>query len=164
MNSNLLQSYVERGMSSYEIAKEVGKSPTTIRYWLKKHNLQTSKISFDSKICPKCNTLLPRTAFYNRRNSPGTSVYCKTCTKDKTLERQRNIKKSVVDYLGGKCQRCGYSKCLGALQIHHLHPNKKDPDYLKFKMRTFDDRFKQELSSCILLCANCHLEEHTGYC
>lgn len=59
MNSNLLQSYVEKGMSSYEIAKEVGKSPTTIRYWLKKHNLQTLKTSSDSKICPKCNTLLP---------------------------------------------------------------------------------------------------------
>lgn len=66
--------------------------------------------------------------------------------------------------MGNKCARCGYSKCLGALQIHHLDPSIKDKKFSNFKLRAFDDKFKKELKTCILLCANCHLEEHTSYC
>ena len=65
-------------------------------------------------------------------------------------------------YKGGKCQICNYDKCLGALQFHHI--DEKDSNWKNFKMRTFNIKFMKELDKCVLLCANCHAEEHTKYC
>lgn len=31
-----------------------------------------------------------------------------------------------IEYKGGKCSVCGYSKCKGALEFHHLDPKEKD--------------------------------------
>lgn len=28
----------------------------------------------------------------------------------------------AIAYKGGKCQICGYDKCVGALEFHHLDP------------------------------------------
>ena len=28
----------------------------------------------------------------------------------------------MVDYKGGKCERCGYDKNISALEFHHLDP------------------------------------------
>lgn len=46
------------------------------------------------------------------------------------LESQKSYYKQVklkaIEYKGGKCQICGYNKCTGALEFHHLDPTKKD--------------------------------------
>ena len=97
-----------------------------------------------------------------------TRRYCYNCSPkvDKNLTyaqnitiKRRAIKKSLVEYLGGKCQKCGYNKSIRALEFHHLDPNKKD-----FGISTHINRdikeLKQEVSKCILLCSNCHAEEH----
>ena len=59
---------------------------------------------------------------------------------------------------GGKCVRCGYDKCSGALEFHHIDPSQKD-------FTISNDRAKleesiEESKKCILLCANCHRELH----
>ena len=41
MKQTKLEKMVNDGLSSYEIAKQVGKSQTAIRYWLKKYGLST---------------------------------------------------------------------------------------------------------------------------
>lgn len=41
MDKDVLKSLVGQGKSANEIAKEVGLSPTPVRYWLKKHGLKT---------------------------------------------------------------------------------------------------------------------------
>ena len=89
------------------------------------------------------------------------SSYCKECSNVQTLTRQRNLKKDAINYKGGKCVSCGYNKCQGALEFHHKDPLQKDPDYHSFKT-VFNERLKIELDKCILLCANCHREIHTG--
>ena len=43
MDYSILKSFVDRKMSIREISKITNKCPTTIRYWLKKHNLKTEK-------------------------------------------------------------------------------------------------------------------------
>ena len=35
-------------------------------------------------------------------------------------------KLKAVEYLGGKCALCGYSKCLASLDFHHINPLTKD--------------------------------------
>ena len=64
-----------------------------------------------------------------------------------------------------RCSKCGYDKCLSALDFHHLDPRTKSLSISQFialqpfnrinKVRIFD-----ELQKCIVLCSNCHRELH----
>jgi len=73
---------------------------------------------------------------------------------------RRAMKREAVKRLGGKCMRCGYDKCIAALNFHHRDPNQKDFG-LAFggNMHTWD-AYWAEVQKCDLLCANCHAEEH----
>ena len=41
MKKEILKKQINKGNSSRKIAESLGKSQTTVRYWLKKHNLNT---------------------------------------------------------------------------------------------------------------------------
>jgi hypothetical protein len=62
---------------------------------------------------------------------------------------------------GGKCSICGYNKCMQALEFHHLDPNQKDIG-VSTNLSTNFDKLKKEVEKCILVCANCHREIHSG--
>lgn len=70
-------------------------------------------------------------------------------------------KEEIVEVMGEKCQLCGYSKCLTALELHHIDPSMKDFSFNKAKSTAWDI-LVPELKKCILLCANCHREVHQG--
>ena len=163
MDKNLLIEQINLNKSVYQIAKDFDKSPTTIRYWLKKHDINKNKTVKDFKVCPYCREEKPFSEFYNRRDEKGTSSYCKSCTSYQTLTRQRNLKQQCIEYKGGSCISCGYNKYPGALEFHHLDPSQKDFNLSHVKYYSFTDKIKQELDKCILLCANCHREIHGGY-
>lgn len=65
----------------------------------------------------------------------------------------------AVAYKGGHCECCGYSRYIGALEFHHPNPGEKEFDLAGFRSTTFE-KVKAELDKCILLCSNCHREEH----
>jgi hypothetical protein len=67
-------------------------------------------------------------------------------------------KQRAVDYKGGQCDLCGYSKCVGALEFHHQDPGSKD--FGVSSKKTSWEEMKRELDKCSILCANCHREEH----
>ena len=126
-----------------------------------KHNTkQLHKPESNERVCPKCECTKHLSEFYNKRGKKGSSSYCKECTKTQTTVRQRQIKVLCLEYKGGSCEKCGYSKCIAALEFHHKDPAQKDPSFGNFKLRQFNDKFKEELDKCLLLCANCHREEH----
>lgn len=163
MEKEKLVELINSGLSGNKIAKLVGKSQTSIRYWLKKYNLSTvipSKNSEDMKFCSRCCKIKDRTEFYQRRGKVGDSVYCKPCTTEQTLERMRMFKQKCVEYKGGKCERCGYDKYNGSLDFHHIEPDKKDFSIAHIRAYSFDNKVKKELDKCILVCANCHREIH----
>ena len=56
------------------------------------------------------------------------------------------------------CSSCGYSKCTDALHFHHIvNENKKQISKMsQYGLQTL----KQELRKCVVMCANCHAEEH----
>jgi hypothetical protein len=57
------------------------------------------------------------------------------------------------------CDKCGYNKCAKALEWHHSGTDKdKDPASL---LHISLDKYMAEIDKCILLCANCHREEHS---
>ena len=69
------------------------------------------------------------------------------------------LKEKLVEYKGGKCERCGYNKCITALEFHHLDPNEKEFGVGNFEVLSFD-KCKKEVDKCILVCSNCHREIH----
>lgn len=110
--------------------------------------------------CPRCKTEKTLDNFYNRRNSVGNSTYCKPCTTDQTVERQRALKEKAVEYKGGKCVKCTYDRCISALEFHHREGETKDFGLGEVKLTSWSEKIMQELDKCDLLCANCHREEH----
>ena len=76
----------------------------------------------------------------------------------KVYKRRAKLKQMALDYMGKKCQICGYDKCSRALVFHHINPEEKD-----FNISSANcswDKIKKELDKCILLCSNCHAEIH----
>lgn len=114
------------------------------------------------RFCPRCKTEKPTSEFYNRRKKTGNSVYCKPCTSDQTLERQRGLKAKGVAYLGGKCMDCGFVGHPAIFDFHHRDPNLKSFSIANQKCTSFD-KVKDELDKCDLLCSNCHRMKHVNY-
>ena len=68
----------------------------------------------------------------------------------------------AVEYKGGRCQVCGYDRCIEALEFHHLDPTQKDFGISHKGYTRSWEKVKEEVDKCILLCANCHREFHAG--
>ena len=77
----------------------------------------------------------------------------------KVKKRRKKIKEMAVTYLGGECNRCGYDKCINALEFHHIDPDLKEFGIGDGKTRSWE-KVKKELDICLLVCANCHREIH----
>lgn len=80
--------------------------------------------------------------------------------------RDKAVKRFLVQYKGGCCEKCGYSESFNALQFHHRNPDEKD--FNISDMRHSDASFSMpillgEVDKCLLLCANCHCLEHYVY-
>lgn len=84
------------------------------------------------------------------------SVKCKT--KVNVVEWRRRTKLRAIEYKGGKCERCGYNKCPGALEFHHKNPSIKEFSIAASGNCKSWDKIQAELDKCDLLCANCHRE------
>lgn len=76
--------------------------------------------------------------------------------------RRKRIRVMAVEYKGGKCQQCGYDKCIDALEFHHINPDQKDFNISSKGHSRSWVRVKAELDKCVLLCANCHRELHAN--
>lgn len=116
-----------------------------------------------TRMCNQCKLIKDEELFYLRKDrSSQRTVYCKDCLKIKSAEGHRRLKIKAVDYAGGSCRKCDYSRYVGALEFHHLEPEHKDFTISQWISRhhVFDERLKKEIDKCILLCSNCHKETH----
>jgi hypothetical protein len=77
------------------------------------------------------------------------------------VERRRQNKALVRILLGGRCELCGYSKCLEALDFHHLDPKTKEFAVSTARNPRVALMFLEALK-CALLCRNCHMEVEMG--
>jgi len=85
------------------------------------------------------------------------STRCGSCN---TKIRRFRAKAAAIKLLGGKCQHCGWEGDQAAMQFHHLDPSKKNFILGAVGNKSWDS-ILLEIKKCILLCANCHLIEHT---
>lgn len=127
-----------------------------------KHNTQQlhkPKIETKTESIPEYLTCADcsRQYEYDYKNTKGhTKIKCNSC---KVNDRRFWIKKQAIEYKGGKCSKCGYSKCNRALVFHHLDPAKKDFQISGSHSFAWE-KIKTELDKCVLLCSNCHMELH----
>jgi hypothetical protein len=91
-------------------------------------------------------------------NPTSNRLFCSDqCSDSHTRVRaRREIKLRLIAEHGGRCKRCGYNKCVGALDFHHRDPTMKEFG-LGGSSRGYE-KVKSEAAKCDLLCANCHRE------
>ena len=87
---------------------------------------------------------------------------CKDCRSKAVSDFRRKSKRRLVDTFGGKCMACGYSRCVEALDFHHVDPSKK-----KFALGSgytwAFDKLLEEAKKCVLVCSYCHAEIEYGF-
>lgn len=87
---------------------------------------------------------------------------CNKCNVEAVTKRRKKIKLLGVEFLGGRCNRCGYKKSVHALLFHHINPEEKSFTVSSKGIIRSWEKTKKELLKCELLCWNCHIEEHFG--
>lgn len=160
---NQLKILLEDKKSVSHISKVMNISETTIRKKIKDNNLEIYKKPIT------CKKVVERHFYSELSHCPEHNIefkigktgkkYCKDCNNNAVTKVRMNRKIECVLYKGGKCERCGYNKCLSALEFHHIDPNEKDFS-ISTSDRTSFDFLKPELDKCMLLCSNCHREIH----
>jgi len=68
--------------------------------------------------------------------------------------RRKEVRRKAILYKGGHCQRCGYDRCVEALEFHHLESSEKDFGISSKGYTRSWDKIRKELEKCVLLCAN----------
>lgn len=72
--------------------------------------------------------------------------------------RKRN---DLIKEAGGKCSKCGYNKCIAALDFHHIDSKNKSFGISQgMRMGLPYKKLLKETKKCILVCSNCHHEMH----
>lgn len=114
-----------------------------------------------NKVIKKCQKH-GKTLFYEyqQKAKKKLSYSCIKCNHEYVDNARKNLKKMAILYCGGSCKKCKYKKCISALEFHHLDPSKKVFNLGKNGHTRSWDRIKKELDKCVLLCSNCHREEH----
>jgi len=159
-----LERLLAAGLSLREIALEMQRSLATVRHWMRKYELKPSprrkRGSGDGsrEMVSHCKRH-GETDFVRE----GRGYFrCKRCRVEATVRRRHLLKRILVEEAGGECVLCGYSRCVRALEFHHLDPNTKQFE-LNYRGCTRSlDVLRMEASKCALLCSNCHAEVEAG--
>jgi hypothetical protein len=90
--------------------------------------------------------------------------YCsRSCMNNASVVRRRQrLKLMAIEYLGGKCALCGYSRSVWAMDCHHRNPSEKEFGIAQAGNTRSWVKIKTELDKCVLLCKNCHAEVNAG--
>jgi hypothetical protein len=119
-----------------------------------------------NKACIVCQTML---------NGQKQKYCCNACKQKDHYRRikfqtntyhsqtLRSLRRKIqlIEMHGGKCEKCGYNNNASALHFHHKNSMTKS---FKLDMRVLSnkrwDLILEETDKCVLLCSNCHAEEH----
>ena len=120
-----------------------------------------AKHGTEPRLCKVCDSILKYT------NRSGVCRGCLDSSPTKTRygylrDFRERRKKELIEYKGGKCIKCGYNRCIAALEFHHRDPAQKDFTIGNNKANRSKtlEAIKKEVDKCDLLCSNCHREVH----
>jgi hypothetical protein len=70
--------------------------------------------------------MVEQSNFYQMSKETRTYADRREVNKASVIKRRKQNKLLLVEYKGGKCECCGYDKCIAALEFHHLDPTTKE--------------------------------------
>jgi transposase len=160
---------VERGATLREIATGLDRSVATVRHWLRRYGLRTSRRgrreaaiaareAGHTRFVGDC-ARHGRTEFLAMRDGRSR---CARCNAEAVAERRRRVKRILIEEAGNRCSLCGYDRFQGALQFHHLNPDVKRYALSDSGISRSLEKARAEARKCALLCANCHAEVEAG--
>jgi hypothetical protein len=161
-----LAELVERGLTTRGIAAECSVGCSTVRYWLKRHGLETARSrraresdgprpSHVTRECPAHGPVsfaLESRGYYR----------CTRCRSEGVSRRRRKVKEILVAEAGGRCTACGFDAHQAALEFHHLDPSQKRFNLSLRGVTRSIDKLRAEARKCVLLCSNCHALVEAG--
>ena len=118
-----------------------------------------------NKTCRTCNQEkdISNFSLMNKRKKDNHNPDCKICRSTKRRELARSLKAEAIAYKGGKCNDCLQIVHQAAFEFHHLDAltkADKEPAHFLQDSKSLNNKAKQELDKCVLLCANCHRVRH----
>jgi transposase len=165
-----LEPLVDRGLTIEKIAQSLGVSDSTVKKWLKRHDLRTrgaqrrvvldqlrDEGKEDTQLECRKHGLTRHVSVASERR-----LRCATCRAEAVSRRRRKVKEILVAEAGGKCTLCGYARHSAALQFHHLDPATKSFGLGVRGITRSIETLRAEAAKCVLLCANCHAELEVG--
>jgi hypothetical protein len=166
MERDALTELVARGLSTAQIAAELDRHPRIVAGWLREYGLHTDEAvrrrqdrvnpgTRRAGTCPQHGDV----AFVARGDG---SWRCVRCRSERVSEARRRRKAQLVAEAGGCCVICGYDRCVGALQFHHVDPAEKRFAIAHRGAARSLASMREEAAKCVLLCSNCHIEVETG--
>ena len=155
-------------LSIRDMADVLDRSPTTIRHWLRRHDLETARMKRErlgkAALAAGLRTAeipCPRHGMTRHVRRKG-GFRCARCRVEHVADKRRRIKRQLVLEAGGRCVLCGYDRCVAALHFHHLdRAGKRFALSQQGLSRSMADA-RDEAAKCVLLCANCHAEVESG--
>ncbi len=163
-----LAALVEEDATYAFMADALDVSVATIRYWLKKYDLETrrgERIRLGRENRVEGRAIVQLTCRHHgvtRFWLEGRGIYrCMQCRQEAVVRRREAVRATLIAEAGGCCAICSYSRCSGALQFHHLVPRQKRFTIRDGSLRGLDV-LRAEARKCVLLCANCHAEVEAG--
>ena len=117
----------------------------------------------ETKICNKCKKELNVEDFPFRNKAQGTRrAVCKSCHNAFMKERYHSKKEEIREVKKQlSCVKCGYNKCVEALDFHHINPQEKESTVARMIANSYGiEKAFEEMEKCVVLCANCHREFH----
>ena len=116
----------------------------------------------ETKICTKCGKEKPIEEFGWRNKAKGTRrADCKECHSN-YVKTQYHKRKDFIRDLKSQCScaKCGETRGY-VLDYHHINPEEKDGTIARLVSNNAnEEKIKQEIAKCVVLCANCHREFH----
>jgi transposase len=161
----LLESLVDVGLSTTQIAERIGVSRTTVRQWLREYGLSTQWAERRQALAAGQDSAVLRCrrhglSTFKRRAKGG--YLCTKCRSEAVTRRRRKIKRILVAEAGGRCAVCGYDRCVSALEFHHRDPSEKRFTLSQRGVTRSLEKAREEARKCVLLCGNCHAEVEAG--
>lgn len=162
-----LEALVEEGLTLREVAAAVDRSTATVRHWLRKYGLESTRnrrlhtvvgVADDGTVTADCPVHGPTPHVIDRAGH----FRCPSCRVDSVVRRRRRVKEILVEEAGGCCQLCGYARSVAALEFHHVDPARKSFGLAVGGLTRSIAACRAEARKCVLLCSNCHAEVEAG--
>lgn len=110
--------------------------------------------------CRVCFKEKIETEFYKRHKNKetGRQTICKDCQNTSLKTHRQHIRNLINRWKCIKgCSECGFKGHHFQLDLDHVNPSTKYAKHHRsYEPNWKKERIKEELSKCVILCANCH--------